>query len=129
MRILIVEDDKTSQIVLENILNGYGTCSIAIDGETAIDEFSRAADAGEPYDLICMDIMMPGMDGITALTKIRELEQDISETDRVKVIITSAVDDSKTMSESFYRCGASSYIVKPVTPEILLEDMQRLNLV
>ncbi len=129
MKTLIVEDDITSARLLQKLLEPYGDSRVAQDGLQAVAAFTEALQAGTKFDLICMDIMMPGMDGITALTKIRELEQDLGEDERVKVIITSAVDDSKTMSESFYRCGASSYIVKPITPEILLEDMQRLKLV
>ena len=71
MKTLIVEDDFTSRAVLQTFLSRYGECHIAVNGWEAVEAFRIALESGPRYDLICMDIMMPGMDG-------REAVQDMS---------------------------------------------------
>ena len=75
MRTLVVEDDFTSRLLLQSFLAKYGDCHIAVNGKEAITAFRTANQEGNKYDLICMDIMMPEMDGQAAITQIRDLEQ------------------------------------------------------
>ena len=75
MKTLIVEDDFTSRLFLQTFLSRYGECHIAVNGREAVEAFRMAADNGSPYDLICMDIMMPEMDGQEAVKQIRALEE------------------------------------------------------
>ncbi len=84
----------------------------------------------EPYDLICLDIMMPNMDGREALKAIRQIEHEhgINGLDGVKVIMTTALGDSKSVIGSF-REGCEAYIVKPVEKTKLLEEMEKLGLI
>ena len=63
MKTLIVEDDFTSRLYLQELLKGYGPTHIAVNGKEAIEATHLALEAGEPYNLICLDIMMPEMDG------------------------------------------------------------------
>jgi two-component system chemotaxis response regulator CheY len=74
--------------------------------------------------------MMPGTDGQQALKKIREIEQDmgIRGAEEVKVIMTTALDDPKTVVEAYYRGGATSYIVKPIGHKKLIEEIRLLGL-
>jgi two-component system chemotaxis response regulator CheY len=89
MRILIAEDDFASRRVILKFLSVYGECDVTVDGMEAIDAFQMALDENEPYDLICLDIMMPIMDGYQSLKNIREIEEErnIPEEKKVKVII------------------------------------------
>ncbi|MCS7009583.1 MAG: response regulator, partial [Chthoniobacterales bacterium] len=75
MKTLIVEDDFTSRLLLQEMLKNYGPTHIATDGTEAVEAVRQAIQSGERYDLICLDIMMSPMDGQTALKKIRELEE------------------------------------------------------
>jgi two-component system chemotaxis response regulator CheY len=75
MKTLIVEDDFTSRLVLQELLRPYGQAHIAVNGTEAVLAVSTALKANEPYDLVCLDIMMPEMDGHEALTAIRALER------------------------------------------------------
>ncbi len=75
MKTLIVEDDFTSRVLLQEVLKRDGTVHIAVNGKEAVDAVRAAMDAGEPYDLICLDIMMPEMDGYEALKEIRAIEE------------------------------------------------------
>ena len=75
MKTLIVEDDFTSRLLLQEILKIYGPVHIAVNGKEAVDAVHLALELGEPYELICLDIMMPEMNGQESLGKIREMEE------------------------------------------------------
>lgn len=130
MKILIVDDEFVSRKLLHVILRPYGVCDIAVDGGEAIEAFKSALEEGNPYQLICMDIMMPGVDGQQALKEIRRIEKakGISGPDEVKVLMITALGDPKNVMEAFYRGGATAYIVKPINHKKLIEEIRRLGL-
>ncbi|MCP4715040.1 MAG: response regulator, partial [Deltaproteobacteria bacterium] len=115
---------------MQKMLAAYGQCDNAANGEEAVEAFQLAWDEDNAYDLICLDIMMPGVNGHEALEKIRALEQQrgIAAKDEVKVIMTTSLDDPKSVVSS-YKEGATAYLVKPVTKEKLLFEMRRLRLI
>ncbi len=130
LRILIVEDDFMVRQVIRDILEHYGTVDIVVNGEEAVQAFRVAWRQQEPYDLICMDIMMPIMDGNEALVKIREMEHSLGivGSEEVKVIMISALDDAKTVVKAYFNGGATSYIVKPIEKERLISEMRNIGL-
>ena len=67
MKILLAEDDFVTRKFMVNFLSKYGECDVTVDGMEAVDAFMMALEDDEPYDLICLDIMMPVMDGYQAL--------------------------------------------------------------
>jgi two-component system chemotaxis response regulator CheY len=81
MRILIAEDDSIGRRLLQKYLSNYGECDIAIDGLEAIDSFLVGINENKRYDLICLDIMMPKLDGIKVLRAIRDIEKQKGLTD------------------------------------------------
>ena len=129
LKILIVEDDFASSRILEEYLSKYSDCSVAVNGIEAVEAFRNALDSGRPYDLICLDIMLPGMNGHLALEEICQIEREcrISSTDGVKVIVTTAVDDSEDIVKAF-NGGCKAYIVKPITSKRLFAEMRKLSL-
>ncbi len=75
LRVLLVEDDFTSRLLLQTFLSRYGDCHIAVNGHEAVEAFRDALARGQRYDMICMDIMMPEMDGGEAVRQIRAMEE------------------------------------------------------
>jgi len=130
MRFLIVDDDFDSRRLMQRILYTFGYCDVAVDGEEAVEAVRRALKGKEPYDLICMDIIMPNVDGQQALQEIREVEKEmgVKPEDAIKVIMISGLDDSKELHDAFFLGEAASYIVKPVRKQTLLEEMKNLGL-
>lgn len=130
MRVLIVEDQIASRELLGRILSPYGECDIAVDGKEAIKAFSLAWEKGQPYDLVCLDIILPEMDGREVLKAIRKKEKEmgIGGLDGVAVIMTTALADSKNIMGAF-RDGCEAYIVKPIDTRKLLRQVRDLGLI
>ena len=130
MKSLVVEDDFAARKLMQRWLSQVSDCDIAVNGIEAVDAFNEALKEGVPYDLVCLDIMMPQMDGHQALEAIRQIEseQGIVGLDSVKVIMTTALDDSKRVLGAF-REGCEGYIVKPVKKQKLLTEMEKLGLI
>ena len=130
MKTLIVDDDFTNRLLLQEILKGYGPAHIAVNGKEAVEAVKSALDANEPYDLICLDIMMPEMDGQEALKTIRaqENEAGIMVGDGVKVVMTTALGDGENVMQSFKE-ACDAYVVKPIDKAKLLDELRKLELI
>ena len=131
MRILIVEDDFVGRKVMHKLLMEYGECDIAVDGAEAVKAFDLAWESGNPYDVLFLDIMMPNMSGHEALNIIRskEKERGVPLSKEVKVIMTSALDDVKNVTQSFFQGGASAYLVKPIERRKIIDELRKLELI
>ena len=131
MRILIVEDDFVGRKIMHQLLLEYGQCDVAVDGLEAVKAYDLAWEAGEPYEVMFLDIMMPNMSGHEALNIIRgkEKERGVPLSKEVKVIMTSALDDVKNVTQSFFQGGASAYLVKPIERRKVIEELRKLGLV
>ncbi|MCP4345239.1 MAG: response regulator [Desulfobacterales bacterium] len=133
MRVLVVEDEFTSRKILQRIFSSHGTCDTAVNGNEAVEAFEQAWLEGEPYDLICMDVLLPNMDGHQALEAIRNLEKEmgIMVTQEVHVMMVTILDDTENIMKAFFKLGASSYIVKPVKPadrEKVIGEVRKMGL-
>ena len=129
MRILVVEDELTSRELLKVILEPYGRIDTVSDGVEAIKAYNMAL-AKEPYDLICLDIMLPKMDGQQALKGIRKIEGDkgILGPEAVKILMISALGDFENVTEAFsYQC--TSYITKPIDADKIVAELRNLELI
>lgn len=116
MKSLIVDDDFFSRRILQSILSSYGECHVAVDGNEALFAFKQSLNEEQPYDIICLDIMMPELDGHEVLKKIRDIElsRNIHADKSVKVIMTTALDDTENIKEAF-REQCESYLIKPIS--------------
>lgn len=127
MKILIAEDDRTSRLFMTKFLSRYGTCYHALNGLEAIDIFEESLKDNKAFDLVCMDIMMPKVDGIKTLQAIRELEKKYKFSP-CKVIMTSALSDEGSVSES-YALGCDAYIWKPIDIKKFSQKLKEMGLI
>lgn len=130
MKTLIVEDDFISRTVLNEIISVHGKCDNAVNGKEAVEAFKIALEREEPYDLICLDIMIPELTGQEVLKRIREMEENngIGGLDRVKIIMTTALGDFGNIKTAFKeQCEA--YLVKPLNPIKVNETLKNLELI
>ncbi len=114
MRVLVAEDDQASGKFLSKLLSRYGEVILTTDGIEAVDTFVSAASEKNFFDLVCLDIMMPKIDGYKALASIRDAERKlgIPRISRCKVVMISALDedfDASYASEDY-----DDYICKPI---------------
>jgi len=130
MKILIVEDDMVSRRFLGKFLAQYGECDIVVDGMEALDAYLIAIKEEDPYDLICLDIMMPKVDGVKVLKAIRdfEVQRGILPENRVKIIIITALADTEFVNTAF-DLGCEAYAAKPVDTDKLVEVMNKLGVI
>ena len=127
MKILIVEDDPIASKLCETYLADYGQCTIVTNGDAAVKAFQGSLNEAQPYDLICLDIMMPKMDGHATLRLIRQIERtkQINDSDSIKIIMTTALDNVRHIEKAF-SSGCQAYLVKPIRKQELLEKMEKL---
>lgn len=130
MRILIAEDDYVSRKFLYKFLSTFGECDVTVDGMEAVEVFLSALEREQYYDLVCLDIMMPEVDGIKALKTIRLLEEErnLDSEKRCKVIMTTALNDPEGIFKT-YELGSEAYAVKPIDTVKLVEVMTKLGLI
>ena len=127
MKILIAEDDRLSRTFLKKFLQTYGPVDLAVDGMEALDLFMDAVKKKETYDLLCLDIMMPRVDGLKVLKVIRALEKQHS-LPHTCIIMMTALADVEYVSEAM-RLGCDAYASKPVDTEKVEEVMKNLGLI
>jgi two-component system chemotaxis response regulator CheY len=130
VRILIAEDDMMSRKFLFKLLSRYGECDLVVDGLEALDAFLMSFKDKRPYDLICLDIMMPKVDGVKVLKAIRDLEtkKGLLPEKRAKVIITTALAETQLVRNAF-EIGCEGYITKPVATEKIIKILRKLELI
>lgn len=130
MRILIAEDDFASRKFLLKFMSQYGECDLTVDGLEALDAFMLSLKEKNYYDLVCLDIMMPKVDGVRVLKTIRSLEKEnkITPEKRAKVIMVTALGETEYVQQAF-AIGCEAYAAKPVDTEKLVEVMEKLGLV
>ncbi|AKL96895.1 response regulator receiver protein [Clostridium aceticum] len=130
MKILITEDDLASRRFLTKFLSQYGEVDQVVDGLEALDAYLLAIKDDDPYDLICLDIMMPKVDGVKVLKAIRDYEQQkkIPPEKRTKIIMTTALAETEYVQNAF-DIGCEAYASKPIDTEKMVEVMKKLKLI
>ena len=128
MKILIAEDDFASRKFMMKFLSKYADVDVTVDGEEAAAAFEFALDDGNPYDLVCLDIMMPNMNGIEALEAIRNAEEryGVDRSTRCKIVMTTALNEVSQVEQAF-ELGCEGYAVKPIDTDKFLVIMKKMG--
>ncbi len=129
MRVLVAEDDVANRKFLVKLLERYGEVTVVEDGMSAVDAFAKAVKDEILFDLVCMDIMMPKIDGYKALEALREAERKLGVVadKRTKVIMISALDEVGLATDHI--CSDyDAYICKPIDIDKFLELIRKLGI-
>lgn len=122
-RILIVDDNFENRQLLAEILREVAECDFAANGVEAVDAYNLSL-KGQSYNLILLDIEMPGINGLEILKKIRESETKagIRLGEGIPIIIVTAYE--KRFLEAF-NYGCDDYILKPIDPDLLIKKIEQ----
>lgn len=130
LKILLAEDDFATRKFMSKFLEKYGEVDVTVDGMEAVDAFLMSMEDDEPYDLVCLDVMMPVMDGYQALMGIRNIEKqrNVAQENMVKVIMTTALNDERNVKKAF-ELGCTVYSGKPLNVDKFEEVLTKLGLI
>ena len=128
MKTLIVDDDPINRKFFKAMLDGFGEIDLARSGIEAIEYVNQQLKTQKSYDVIFLDIMMPEMDGIETLQKIRQIEEinGINLGDGSKVVMVTALEDKENVLSAFSK-GCEYYIIKPVQQTKVFELLQEMG--
>jgi two-component system chemotaxis response regulator CheY len=126
IKILIVEDEFSSRRILNLFLSTLGTIDFAVNGNEAISAVKKGIENNQPYELVFLDLMIPGLGGISALKKIRQLEnqQGLNGRAKSKIIMTSSNSDRDLILDAA-RSGCTSYMIKPIDKTRLYNEIRK----
>lgn len=130
LKILIAEDDFTNRSVLLELLRHHGIVHVAVNGREALAAVRAALEVDDPYAMVCLDIMMPEMDGLEALRALRELEtaRGIPAARALKIFMITGSSDFSSVCRAYHGlCDA--YLVKPLDRAKLIAEMRSAGLV
>lgn len=128
MKVLIAEDDFTNRLLLQEFMQEYGQVHTAVNGREVVAAFTDALHSSAPYDLLCLDILMPEMDGQQALQAVRQLEMQSGITIKpVKILMTTGLGDSASVIRAF-REQCDGYLTKPIDRMKLRRSLEALGL-
>ncbi len=130
MRFLIVDDEFSTRMILKEILIRYGDCDICVNGQEALEAVTMSLDVNRPYDVVFMDVLMPVMGGLEAVTRIRDMEsgRNIIPKNSTKIVMLSVVDEVKTVMDAFKKGEAVAYLIKPLDMDKLADTLQSIGI-
>ncbi len=130
LKTLIVEDVVVIRRLLANVLREHCESEFAENGGSAVKKFHEALSENTPFKLVCMDILMPVQDGISALKKMRELEKaaQIDEKNRAVILMITSMNEQEFIVDSI-KAGCNGYIIKPIDPVKVLDEVKKHGLI
>ncbi|NWH03663.1 HDOD domain-containing protein [Desulfobacter latus] len=128
MKILIVDDEEISRTILLSKMAHIGTCVAVNSAKTALAELDKAQAEKHPFDIITLDVSMPGMSGQELLEHIRKKEalNKIPQNDRVKILMVTARMNLSTINACIKR-GCNGYLTKPVSRIQLIQSLSQMG--
>lgn len=121
-RALIIDDNELVGETLKAMLEFFNfDVSVARDGSKAIEEFKSQLDSNNPFDIVFVDLVLPGMSGKEVMQKLKEIDPE------VKAVISSGYSDDPAI-KSYEKIGFKGILNKPYTLDELKEILQKLNL-
>lgn len=122
LSVLVAEDNDINALLTRSLLTRLGhRPEVAPDGTAAVEAWQTAQDTGSPYDVILMDVHMPGVDGLEAARRIRAAEADKGQPrTRIIALTANAYEEDR---EACLAAGMDGFLVKPLIRERLIETL------
>ena len=129
IKTLVVEDVSLLQKMIGRMLKSYAIITSVDNGIEAIYQYTKAILDEKPFDLICLDIYIPEMNGLEVLQNIRKFEDKIglNEENRVKIIVITSLTNNDNFEKEIKKY-ANSFLNKPFSPGDLTLQLKKLNL-
>jgi len=132
MKCLIADDDSFGRELLTCFLADYAeTIDTAANGIEAVQLFSEALEQGNPYEFVCLDILMPEMDGQEALLEMRQLENEagLAGNEAAIIVMTTALSSVQEIQKAIWQGDCNNYLVKPITKTDLVTLLKSYSLI
>jgi two-component system chemotaxis response regulator CheY len=130
-RYLVVDDDELGRLILQEFLSEFAPCDCAVNGREALEFFEKALEGGSPYDLICVDLVMPEMNGLAFIRKIRAIEKThpFYTDHRTKIFVISASDSQWDKADLILDNLCEDFISKPFNRNALRANLLKNDLI
>ncbi len=127
---LIVEDVFLIQRVIERFIEPYGVFTVSNNGKEALKKYAEFFFNGNAFNLVCLDIYLPEMNGLDVLSNIRKFEDEIKlkSEERCKIIIISSVTHPATVQQA-YKLGCDYYVAKPFSKEDIVNALKKIKMI
>ncbi len=125
MKILLAEDEVNMRIVQSELLKKYGEVDIACNGLEAVALAAHYVHK-EYYDLICLDIQMPELDGLKALEEIREIEKNAGIKEAIIIMMTASEENTDILNSFHSKCD--SYLIKPINKLKIENELNNIGI-
>jgi two-component system, chemotaxis family, chemotaxis protein CheY len=128
MKCLIVDDEMFCREFVATLLRSAADCHQASNGNEALEKYQSALSGQDPYDLVILDIMMPGMNGQEAAKEIRAIEKARRVDKQVCIVMLTALNAANEAMENFCEEFSATFLVKPVSKDGLFNVVNKLGL-
>ena len=130
MRVLVVDDDPASRLILSTHLSEVAECTLCASGAEAVEAVSLSLATGTLFDAVFLDIIMPCMDGHETLARIRQAEEatGLPPERQVRAIMVTSMDDETNTLTALFDGRVSAYLSKPANRAELMDKLHILGL-
>ncbi len=130
MKFLIADDNDLHCEIIKNTIESHGQCHTVRDGDEAVKAFAASLENNDFFDAIFIKSKIDAQDGPHALRQIREIEQKLGFglSEEIPIIMT-VQDEEEQIPETYLRGNGTSFIIKPLTKQKVLEEMILFGLI
>lgn len=130
MKILVIDDDKVSLGMMKMILEQYGQVDTCEDGREGFIAFQKALNAFDPYRLVAVDIMMPGLDGQSTIRSMRasEAQKGLPPGNEAIIFIVTQLEKLPNHVAFMNAIGPASYVKKPLNQNTIVSKLLHFGL-